>query len=85
MKVPVALFRGQVPDAEALDEARRVAVEREFSLLNEMKVGDLVGSVKWSFRDSLEDILYELAELRAEAAEADGFDDLADEREVWRG
>ena len=85
MKVPVALFRGQVPDAEALDDAWQVAVERELSLLNEMKVGDLVDSVKGSFLDSLEDILYELAELRAEAARADGFDDLAAEREVWRG
>ena len=67
------------------DDAWQVAVERELSLLNEMKVGDLVDSVKGSFLDSLEDILYELAELRAEAARADGFDDLAAEREVWRG
>ena len=85
MKVPVALFRGQVPDAEAFDDARQVAVERELSLLSELKVSDLVDALRGSFRDSLEDILYELAELRAEESRADGFDALAAEREVWRG
>lgn len=72
-------------DAEALDDARQVAVELELALLDEMKVGDLKDSVTGSFLDSLEDILYEIAELRAERSMADGFYDLAAEREVWRG
>jgi hypothetical protein len=70
---------------EVLDDAFQVAAERELALLKEMKVSDLVDATAGAIHESLEDLLYELAEERAERSRQQGFDDLAAEREVWRG
>jgi hypothetical protein len=73
------------PDEELLDDARQVAIEGELARLSGLLVGQLLVLTKGAIHETLEDLLFELAEEWAEADRAAGFDDLAAEREVWRG
>jgi hypothetical protein len=73
------------PDEELVDDARQVAIEGELARLSGLLVGQLLALTKGEAHETLEDLLFGLAEGLVEAGRADGFDDLAAEREVWRG
>lgn len=69
---------------ETLDDARQIAVERQLSEIRAMRVAELVALTAGAIHESLEDLLYELAEEWADRCRADGFDALAADREELR-
>jgi hypothetical protein len=62
------------PDEELLDDARQLAVEREFSRIRGMSAANLLAMTEGATRQTLEDILWDLAEEWVEADRAAGFD-----------